>query len=137
MLHHRILSDLLDDELETAQARLGARCVGLAHDGRYVRCPLQPLGALPRWLRLDGSRYDAEPFRVTVCGEDDTPLAAEQWPAGLMHSVHPVLGVPFSCVQGTWEYHLHPGHHQDRWDAHRSRLRMADLLDHLLRKAGQ
>ena len=51
--------------------------------------------------------------------------------------VHPVTGEPFACVRGTWEYYLHTSHHQERWDAHRPRLRLADLLDHLLRKAGQ
>ncbi len=137
MLHPLVLSDLLDGEVAATVERLGDRAAGLTHDGRYVRCQLRPVGGSPRWLRLDGARYDAEPFRVAVYGEGGAPLAGEDWPAGLMHSVHPVLGVPFSCVQGTWEYHHFPGHHQDRWDVHRSRLRLADLLDHLLRKAGQ
>jgi len=56
---------------------------------------------------------------------------------GLAAGVHPVTGEPFACVRGTWEYYLHTSHHQERWDAHRPRLRLADLLDHLLRKAGQ
>ncbi|HUY48409.1 MAG TPA: hypothetical protein VMV92_22220 [Streptosporangiaceae bacterium] len=137
MLHPRVLADLLDDEVAVAVERLGNRAAGLTHDGRHVRCPLRPAGDSRQWLSLDGMRYDGEPFRVAVCGPDGTPLPAEAWPAGLVHSVHPVIGKPFACIRGTWEYYLHPTHHQERWDVHRSRLRLADLLDHLLRKAGQ
>lgn len=137
MLHPLVLTDLLEDEVAVASERLGHRAAGLRHDGRYVTCPLRPDGQAPTSLALDGRWYDAEPFRVAVCGPDGLALPAAGWPRGLVHSVHPVLGRPFACVRGTYEYHLHPQHYQDRWDAHRSRLRLADLLDHLLRKAGQ
>lgn len=137
MLHPLVLADLLEDEVAVASERLGHRAAGLRHDGRYVTCPLRPDGDGSRSLVLDGRSYDAEPFQVMVCGLDGLGLPAGGWPRGLVHSVHPVLGRPFACVRGTYEYHLFPGHHQDRWDAHRSRLRLADLLDHLLRRAGQ
>lgn len=137
MLHPLVLADLLADEVAVASERLGCRVAGLWHDGRYVMCPLRPAGDAPRSLVLDGRWYDAEPLRVAVCGPDGLALAADGWPQGLVHSIHPVLSRPFACVRGTYEYHLYPGHHQDRWDAHRSRLRLAELLDHLLRKAGQ
>jgi hypothetical protein len=137
MLHPVVLAELLDDEVAVAAERLGSRGAGLVHDGRHVRCSLGSVDDSRRWLRLDGLRYDGEPFRVAVCGPDGVPLPIGGWPAGLAHSVHPVTGEPFACVRGTWEYYLYPGHHQERWDAHRPRLRLADLLDHLLRKAGQ
>lgn len=137
MLHPQILNDLLDDELDAARTRLGSRVEGVRHDGRYVWCPLPEASGEPRFLRLDGAHYDTEPLRVAVCGGDEVQVGAEGWPAGLLHSVHPVLQQPFACVRGTWEYHMFPGHHQDRWDVHRARLRLADLLDHLLRKVGR
>ncbi len=137
MLHPVVLADLLDDEVAAAAERLKDRSAGLVHDGRFVRCPLLPAGDSLRWLRLDGRRYDGEPFRVAVCGPGGASLPVERWPQGLAAGVHPVTGEPFACVRGTWEYYLHPSHHQERWDAHRPRLRLADLLDHLLRKAGQ
>jgi hypothetical protein len=137
MLHPVVLADLLDDEVAAAAERLGNRAAGLVHDGRHVRCPLRLAGDSRRWLSLDGQQYDGEPFRVAVCGPVGAPLPIDGWPPGLAHSVHPVTGEPFACVRGTWEYYLHPSHHQERWDAHRPRLRLADLLDHLLRKAGQ
>jgi hypothetical protein len=137
MLHPLVLADLLDDEVAAAMERLGDRAAGLRHDGRHVLCPLKEAGDARRWLRLDSARYDGEPFQVGVYSPDGAPLPPEGWPPGLLHSVHPVLGRPFACVRGTYEYYLHPGHHRERWDEHRSRLRLADLLDHLLRKAGQ
>jgi hypothetical protein len=137
MLHPQVLADLLDDEVEDAGRRLGGRADGLAHDGRFVRCRLAAPDGAPVWLRLDGAAYDGEPFRVEVCDLDDVLVPAERWPTGLMNGAHPVHGRPFTCVRGTWEYHTHPSHHQERWDVHRSRLRLADLLDHLLRKVGR
>jgi hypothetical protein len=40
-------------------------------------------------------------------------------------------------VQGTYEYHTHPGHAADSWDRYRHQLRLAQLLDHLLRRCGR
>ena len=76
MLHPLVLADLLDDEVAAAAARLGDRVAGLRHDGRRVLCPLQPAGDSRRWLRLDGARYDGEPFQVGVCGPDGSLLPA-------------------------------------------------------------
>ena len=42
----------------------------------------------------------------------------------------------FACVQGTYEYHAHPSHLEDDWARCRNVIRLPDLLDHLLRKAG-
>jgi hypothetical protein len=47
------------------------------------------------------------------------------------------MGRPFACVQGTFEYHCHPSHLNDRWDTYRSTIRLADLVDHLLRNRGR
>lgn len=81
MLHPLVLADLLDDEVAVAAERLGAQAAGLRHDGRHVICPLQQDGHAPRSLRLDGGRYDGEPFQVAVCGPDSLPLPADGWHA--------------------------------------------------------
>src|SRR6185369_10000865 len=99
MLHPVVLADLLDDEVAAAAERLGDRAAGLVHDGRFVRCPLLPAGDCLRWLRLDGRRYDGEPFRVAVCGPDGAPLPVDGWPQGLAAGVHPVTAEPFACVR--------------------------------------
>ncbi len=106
----------------------------LTVDGATVLCQPRDLDQV---LRLDGRGYDAEPFRLSVVDGDGVPLPGAVWPPGLHHSQHPVLEVPFACVQGTYEYHTHPGHVADSWDRHRHRLRLAQLLDHLLRRCGR
>ena len=47
-----------------------------------------------------------------------------------------MLDRPFACIQGTYEYHAHPSHLADKWSNYRNTIRLADLIDHLLRKAG-
>ena len=97
----------------------GARTGWTPSVAEFVRTPLRrraALGIRRRPGRVDGRR----------------PVAAK--PAGWSASGTP--GRPFACVQGCAEYYTHTSHFQDRWDASRPRLRLADLLDHLLRRAG-
>jgi hypothetical protein len=88
-------------------------------------------------LRLDGTDYDAEPLKVAIIDPRGAVAPPEAWPGTLCHSVHPILGRPFACVQGTYEYHCLPSHLSDSWDTYRGRLRLTELLDHLVRKAGR
>ena len=135
-LHPTVVFELLEDEMLVAQERLGGRISSLNRTGTSVRCTFPHPGGGTVTLRLDGAGYDNEPFRCAVVSSADEVLPLEAWPPGLGHSVHPVLVRPFACVQGTYEYHCLPCHMEDAWDAHRGRIRMVDLLDHLLRRAG-
>lgn len=137
MLHPTLLAELLDDEIRVARGRLGDRAPSLGHDGRYVRCLVPSRDDTPVWLRLDGKGYDAEPFGLDVCDAGDMPVELHRWPGTLGYAIHPVHQRPFACIQGVAEYFTYPGHHQERWDAYRTRLRLAELLDHLLKKAGR
>jgi hypothetical protein len=125
--------EMLDDEIAAAEERLGGRAGGIERKGTDVTVALGDELA----LQLDGARYDAEPFRVTVTTTDGEQVPHEMWPPGMSLGVHPVLDRPFACVQGTYEYHCHPSHLTDHWATYRNELRLADLLDHLLRKAGR
>ena len=138
MLHKVVLQELLEDDLSVARDRLAGRICGIALAGSSVLCRFEaPGGGGEYCLRLSGRAYDAEPFRLAVVDDAGDTLPADRWPPGLYHSQHPILGVPFACVQGTYEYHTHPGHIADVWDRYRHRIRLADLLDHLLRKSGR
>lgn len=137
MLQSGLLAEMLDDEVDLAIRRLGDRAAGLAHNGRYITCPVSASDGTAAQLRLDASRYDGDPVRVDVCDQHGTTLPSELWPGSLFHSIHPVTNAPFVCIRGTFEYHIYPGHNTDRWDAVRPTLRIADVLDHLLRKAGR
>lgn len=137
MLHPTLLREMLDDEVSLAKERLGHRAPDLAHDGRYVTCSMAAPDGTPVQLRLDAAHYDAEPVRVAICDTAGAPSPAPMWPAGLLHSIHPVTGQPFVCIQGVYEYYIHPSHHKDRWDAVRATHRIFPILDHLLKKAGR
>jgi hypothetical protein len=135
-LHPLLLAELLEAEADVARQRLGGRVADVEVSGPLVYAWLTPREDGGVAIRLDGTRYDAEPFRMTVVGSDGGKLPAKQWPGELFHAIHPVLRRPFACVRGTYEYHCHPTHAADAWDAYRMRIRLADLLDHLVGKAG-
>ncbi|MHB1004092.1 MAG: hypothetical protein ACYC3S_00440 [Chloroflexota bacterium] len=137
MLHPVVLLDLLEAEVAVAEDRLGKRVASLSLIDHYVCCRFIAASGATYTLRLDGRAYDAEPFRVAVVDAGGNPLPPPQWPAGLCHGLHPVTGQPFACVRGAFEYHCHPSHLGDTWDRYRFRIRLADLLDHLLRRCGR
>jgi hypothetical protein len=134
-LHPVVLADLLDREVRQARQRLGPRAGDLRREGSDVTMSLvRPDGT---WtMRLDGSRYDGEPFDVALVDHDGQVLPVERWIPGFHLGVHPSLNVPWVCVSGTRGYYAHESHFTDRWDTSRYTLRLDTLLDHLLRKAG-
>ena len=132
----KLLTEMLSDEVAVARERLGDRIAELRVVGTDVMCRLEGTNVGAVILRFAARDYDAEPLRfavVTSLGEVAERVA---WPGNLFHSIHPILERPFSCVQGTYEYHCFPGHTADRWDTHRATLRLPRLLDHLVIKAG-
>lgn len=133
MLHPDVLGEMLDDEIAAAQGLLRCRVDRIERDGVGVAIDL----ADDLVLHLDGSHYDAEPFRVAVTNAEGELMPHERWPPGMSLGIHPVLDRPFACVQGTYEYHAHPSHLTDHWSTYRNELRLTDLLDHLLRKASR
>lgn len=135
MLHPHLLTELLAAEVEVARDRVAGRYETLDLDGTTVTCTTVIAGVVYR-IALNGDAYDAEPLKLAVVDPAGTPLPAASWPPGLSYGEHPVLGRPWACVRGTFEYHLYPGHHAESWDGIRREVRLADLLDHLLRKAG-
>ncbi len=137
MLHSKVLNDVLDAEVAVARERLGSRVTGIERLGALVDVTYVTLDGRPVRVRFDGTRFDAEPFRVAVVGEDGHILPHARWPLGLSLGEHPVHGRPFACLRGTFEYHTHPSHLEDSWDRYRSTLRLADLAHHVLTKGGR
>jgi hypothetical protein len=134
-LHPAVLADLLEGEVRQARRRLGDRAGDLRRVGSNVVLTMtRPDGT---WiLQLDGSRYDSEPFDVTLVDDDGEVLPLERWIPGFALGIHPSLNVPFVCVSGTRGYYAHESHFAERWDSHRFSMRLDTLLDFLLRKAG-
>lgn len=134
-LHPAVLADLLDEEVRQARIKLGEDAGDLRREGTNVLITVKrPDGT---WnLLLDGSRFDSEPFDVTLVDDDGEVLALEKWIPGFALGIHPSLNVPFVCVSGTRGYYAHESHFTERWDSHRFSMRLDSLLDFLLRKAG-
>jgi hypothetical protein len=134
MLHPRIVGEMLDSEIRVARSRLAGRFTKLRRSGTTVICEF---GTERKYrLVLNGREYDSEALRLAFVNEKGLPLPGSEWPPGLCHGDHPVLGVPWACVNGTYEYTRFPGHHEQSWDSVRYEIRLPDLLDHLLRKCG-
>ncbi len=135
MLHPALLGEMLDGEIEIARERLAGRFDRLNRVGSTVMCEFDAGGS--RRMALDGREYDSEPFRLSFLGADGKPLSAADWPPGICNGDHPVLKVPWACIQGTYEYSRFPGHHETSWDSVRYQIRLPELLDHLLRRCGR
>lgn len=134
-LHPELLAELLDLEVQVARAALGERAGDLHREGNHVLVTLKRADGI--WtLRLDGSRYDAEPYDLALVDGTGQILPIEQWIPGLAHSIHPVLQRPWACISGTAAYYCYPGHHGDRWDAARYQQGADSLLGTVLRKVG-
>lgn len=131
MLHPSVACELVGGEADVATERLAGRCVVTSH-GTCVHATL----ASGHVIALDGARYDAEPFAVSVIDGDHCVAPHERWPGTLSGGVHPIVGRPFACIRGTAEYHCHPSHLTDLWDLHRGHIQLVDLLGHLLNKTG-
>ncbi len=132
-LHPELLAELLDLEVQVARARLGERARDLHREGNYLLMPLMRDDGT--WtLRLDGTKYDAEPYDLALVDSDGAVLPFDQWIPGLAHGVHPILNRAWACISGTAAYYCYPGHHHDRWGAVRHQQRADSLLDAVLRK---
>ena len=91
----------------------------------------------PGLFRLDCSGFDAQPISVSMVDSDThEALPMEKWTPGVPHSLHPVTGLPFVCLQGVAEYHSHSSHTADTWDRYRNTYRVPQLVRRLLEKAG-
>lgn len=131
---------LLDSELELCaeDPRLQREGVRIYREGTDVFAAfVAGRDGQPGVFRLDCASFDASPPGVAMVDlqtGEELPLA--RWTPGVPHSLHPVLGKPFVCIQGTAEYHTHPSHVDDGWDKYRARFRLRQTINRLLEKAG-
>lgn len=136
----RLLAQLLDRELAVCAADplLSALDVTIRRDGHVVLIRFQRgRDGQPGAFRLDCAQFDAQPPSVAMVDPDSgQDLPMERWTPGVPHSIHPVTGRPFVCLQGVAEYHSHPSHLDDSWDRYRTRYRLAQTIRRLLDKAG-
>jgi hypothetical protein len=103
--------------------------------GRQV--PLR-IGRFERQLILrsccDG--YDGQAPTAELLQPDGSPLPGDEWPRALGREAvirgHEDYDRPFFCRRGLREYHSHPHHEDNPWDAHRESVRLYDVIPELL-----
>jgi hypothetical protein len=87
-------------------------------------------------LALGCENYDGEPPTAELLDADGVPLPAGQWPKDLIRQGiidgHRDFDRPFFCRPGLREFHTHPQHEDDPWDAHREALRLHAIVLGLL-----
>lgn len=133
-----LLHRMLDEEIDLCRSTSAVSRPGVEiwRDGESVLVAFAVRER--RWqFALDCADFDAEPPSVDMVDlETHERLPIEQWLPGVPHSLHPVTGRPFVCIQGTAEYHSHPSHTNDPWDRYRSIYRLPQTIGRLLDKAG-
>lgn len=87
-------------------------------------------------LLLDLGGYDIEPPKLCVISEggEVTWNRAELPPPPFLNgSIHPGLNRDFFCIPGTFDYHSHPLHEHESWDALRNNTPLAELVSRIVR----
>lgn len=85
-------------------------------------------------VMLDLEDYDVEPARLYVLDErgeitwDRTKLPPLPFLNG---TKHPIEERDFFCIPGTYDYHSHPLHKHEQWDALRNSTPLAALVSNL------
>lgn len=90
----------------------------------------------PMLLALNLTDFDGQPPTAELLLPDRTPLPAGEWPGSLdgqgIVNGHRDYNRPWFCRRGLREYHTHPQHEDNPWDAHREGLPLHSLIEELL-----
>jgi hypothetical protein len=75
-------------------------------------------------LSMNCQNLDGQPPSAELLTADGAPLPAGEWPRemgnqGIVRQGHPDVDRPFFCRPGLREYHSHPQHEDEPWDAYR------------------
>jgi len=86
-------------------------------------------------IRMLCGQYNDEAASIELLSAAGEYLVAVQGdPAGVFNSsAHPTTGRPFICMRGAREYHIHPSHVADRWDAIRAQYTLGHVLTQVWR----
>lgn len=86
-------------------------------------------------IRMLCGQYNDEPPSIELLNPAGAYLASvTPDPGGVFNvSAHPATGRPFICMRGSREYHIHPSHVADRWDAIRDQYTLGHVLTQVWR----
>lgn len=86
-------------------------------------------------IRMVCEQYNDHPASIELLSPDGTLLqSVEPDPGGVFNpGAHPSTGRPFICMRGSREYHIHPSHTSDGWEAIRDQYTLGYLLTQVWR----
>jgi hypothetical protein len=88
-------------------------------------------------LRCFCDDYDGQAITAELLLPNGQELPGNEWPRTLGREAiihgHEDYDRPFFCRRGLREYHSHPQHEDNPWDAHREMIRIYDIVPELIR----
>jgi hypothetical protein len=120
-MHPAAAKAIFDDQISTLSPALAARRRWTFHSLEHpvIDCSFAMDARTSLRLRLMCDDWNDKPPSVTLHALDGSMLSTPPVnPTGVFHpQPHPSTGRLFICMRGTREYHTHPSHVGDPWEA--------------------
>lgn len=120
-MHEVASRALFASEVAGLSPRLAQQRGWVVHETVYPKldCEFKDPQLRPLRLVFECDGWDSQPPSIVLCDAAGVTLKSLPTnPTGIFNAgPHPSLGRPFVCMRGTREYHIHPSHTSDAWDA--------------------
>lgn len=120
-MHPAASQALFESEIAALPPALTQRRGWVLHSTTYplIDCSFTAPGRTTFRVRLTCDNWNDLPPSVGLHAADGAPLTSlPSNPTGVYNpGPHPTTGLPFVCMRGAREYHTHPSHLGDLWDA--------------------
>lgn len=126
-MHRLAAKALFDSDLVAVTASLAEIRHWIIHKLEFplLDCEFKHADKPHLRLRFHCDDWNTLPPSIEVLAPDGEPLtvAPGRRTSVFNHSAHPDTGKPFICMRGSREYHTHPSHKNDPWEALRNQSR--------------
>jgi hypothetical protein len=120
-VHPTAAKALFDEEVATLTPQLAQRRQWVFHglDFPVIDCSFQSTGRTTLRIRMTCEDWNDLPPAINLHAADGSLLTAPlSNPSNVFHpGPHPATQKLFICMRGSREYHTHPSHVSDPWDA--------------------
>jgi len=120
-MHPAATKALFDEEAKHLSPALCARRGWVMHTLEFpvINVSYTAPNRTPLRLTLTCDNWNDHPPSIRLEKSDGTPLTQiSSNPTGVFHAgPHNVTNLPFVCMRGSREYHTHPSHVADSWEA--------------------
>lgn len=131
-MHPAAVKEFFERDISNLTPALATRRGWTIHSLEFpkIDCSFHATGRTPLRIQMACNNWNEAPPSVTLHTLDGSLItAAPTNPTGIFHpSPHPTTQRFFVCMRGTLEYHTHPSHINDPWEAIRSNFTLGDIL---------